>query len=158
MYYRLIKIAFIIAVIVGFPGCKKYPENNLWFKNPEKTFKGGYITSFNRNGVDLMPYYRTLYKNFPYNYYGASIADVFSLPFTYSSSNKDFSSEIGSGSLEFSQTKREVEITFKPINEAYGAENMFIDKLSWKIIKLTKSGQMKIRADYNFKYYEIQFN
>lgn len=145
-------------MIVSFSGCKKYPENTLWFKNAEKVFKGGSITAYNVNGQDLMPYYKNLYSTFPYNYCGQKLDDALSLHFNYDNSNKEISSDLGEGSFKFSKTKKEVAIIFHPVNEDFGAENIFQARLSWKVLKLTKEGQLKIRADYNFKTYEIQFN
>ncbi len=141
-----------------FLGCKKYPENKLWFKDPKKVFKGGKITSYTVNGVDKMKYFRDLYSNFPYNKYGTRIDDVFAIPIDYHSGEEELDTEYGKGSLHFSETKREIEITFKPINEEYGAENIFVGRLSWKIMKLTKDGVLKLQAKYNFITYEIQFN
>lgn len=160
MYYKsnIIKLIALAGILICLSACKKFPENSLWFKQPAKVFKGGYITSFTMNGIDIMPYYKNLYKVFPYNYYGKSIENVFDVQFQYTSSNRDLDSDIGNGSLIFSKTQREVEISFKPLNWEYGAENIFLANLSWKILKLTKSGQMKIQADYNYKKYEIQFN
>lgn len=149
-------IVFLIAAVLT--GCKKYPENTIYSNHPEKYFKGGKITSYKVNGVDRMQYYRDLYKNFPYNYVGSSIPDIFDLPFTYDSGTENFKSDYGEGSIKFSETKREVEIRFKPINWNYGAENIFVHDLSWKIMKLNKSGQMKLQAKYDFKLYEIEFN
>ena len=149
---------FIILIGAVFFGCKKYPENKLWFKKPESVFKGGKITSYTINGIDKMEYFRNLYRSFPYNLYGQKIEDVFDLPFSYDKTNEDFYTDYGVGSLHFSKTKREIEITFEPVNESYGAENIFVGRLSWKVMKLTKDGVLKIQAKYNFKLYEIQFN
>jgi hypothetical protein len=156
--YRLKNYILFICIGILFFGCKKYPENKLWFKKPKDVFKGGKITMYTMNGLDQMPYYRNLYNTFPYNYFGRSIGDVFELPFEYNSGEEDFDSEYGEGNFRFSETGREVEIGFTPVNENYGAKNIFIARLSWKVLKLTKSGQLKIRADYNFKVYELQFN
>lgn len=156
---KFFKLYLLIAFIgILFTGCKKYPENKLWFKNPEQVFKGGKITSYKINGVDKMPYFRNLYKSFPYNWYGHSVEDVFELPFDYHSGEENFDSEYGEGSLKFSETKKEIEIAFKPLNSEYGAENIFVGNLSWKIIKLTKTGFLKIQAKHDFKLYEIEFN
>lgn len=160
MYYKRIISQFISAalLILLFTGCKKFPENTLWFKNPDKVFKGGKITSFTMNGIDQTQIYRDKYKYFPYNYYGSSIDDVYQTEFTFNAGNKELSSVIGKGSFKFSETQREVEINFKPKNWEYGAESIFMAYLSWKVLKITADGQLKIQAEYNFKKYEIQFN
>ena len=155
-FLKIILPVFLTGIL--FFGCKKYPENKLWFKKPESVFKGGKITSYTINGIDKMEYFRSLYRWFPYNFYGQKIEDVFDLPFSYNPANEDFYTDYGTGSLHFSKTKREIEITFEPVNESYGAENIFVGRLSWKVMKLTKDGVLKIQAKYNFKLYEMQFN
>jgi hypothetical protein len=51
--------------ILFFCACKKYPENNLWFKNPKNTLPiNGVITKYEVNGVDSLDLLST--------YYGAS--------------------------------------------------------------------------------------
>lgn len=156
---KFFKTYFLIAFIgILFFGCKKYPENNLWFKDPKKVFKGGKITSYTMNGLDRMAYFRNLYSTFPYNLYGKQIPDVFDIPIEYHSGEEEISTEYGKGSLHFSGTKREIEISFTPINEEFGAENIFVGRLSWKVMKLTKDGVLKIQAKHEFKTYEIQFN
>lgn len=156
---KFLKTYFVIAMFgILFFGCKKYPENKLWFKDPLQAFKGGKITSYKVNGVDKMPYFRDLYKAFPYNWFGKKIEDVFELPFDYHSGEENFDSEYGEGSLKFSETKKEIEIKFEPVNADYGAENIFVGNISWKVIKLTKAGQLKLEGKYDFKLYEIQFN
>lgn len=105
-----------------------------------------------------MPKLRKLYTEFPYNYYGQKIDDVFALPIEYDAGQNEVNTEYGKGSLNFSETKREVEISFTPKNQDLGAQNIFVGRLSWKIMKLTKDGVMKLQAKYNFITYEIQFN
>ena len=141
-----------------FFSCKKYPENKLWFKKPEQVFKGGKITSYTINQIDQMPYYRNLYKSFPYNWFLHSVDDIFELPFEYEAAGENFNSDYGQGNLKFSETKHEIEISFKPFNQDYGAESIFVHGMTWKVMKLTKDGQLKIQAKYNFKVYEMQFN
>jgi hypothetical protein len=149
---------FLAFIALSFFGCKKYPENKLWFKDPKKAFKGGKITSYTVNGADRMPYFRNLYYGFPYNYYGTSIDDVFSIPFNYDAGGEKISTIYGSGGFHFSKTKREIEISFVPVNADYGAESIFPPRQSWKVMKLTKDGVLKIQVDYNMQLHEIQFN
>jgi len=151
---------YLLLIFTGllFFGCKKYPENTLWSNHPEKFFKGGKITSYKVNGADRMPYYRELYKTFPYNLYGQSVPDIFDLPFDYNAGSEAFTSDYGKGTLHFSKTKREVVISFRPANFEYGAENIFVHTISYKIMMLNKSGQMKLKGNYNSQVYEIEFN
>jgi hypothetical protein len=154
---RIFKLAFTILLLgFLFAGCKKYPENKLWFKDPGTCFKGGKITSYKINGVDHMPAVRAWYQSFPYNYFGQKVDDVFEMEFTYDGTN--LNSEYGEGTLKFSEDKKYVEINFTPKNQNYGAQNLFVASLRWKIMKLTKNGQMKIETEHEVKTYEIIFN
>ncbi len=153
------KLYLILAVVgLSFFGCKKYPENTVWFKNPQNFFKGGVITEYTFDGVDHLKDIKDLYHNFPYNFYGTKIENALDLPFTYTKSGDSFSSDYGEGLLIFSPTKKNVELSFKPKNSEYGAQNIFLGYYSWKILKLTKSGQLKIQAYINLKTVVIQFN
>jgi hypothetical protein len=152
-----LKNIFLLFVVLFF-GCKKYPENELWFKNPQDVFKGGLITEFTISSIDQMPGIRDQYKNFPYNYYGSSIPDVFALPISYNKGSNSINCDYGTGVFKFSANKNEVQIDFKPVNYDAGAQNFFAAGLNWKILKLTDNGQLKIQAVYNYRIYEMQFN
>ena len=46
-----------------------------------------------------------------------------------------------------------------PVGLSEPKYNIFLTKKSvWKILKLTKTGTLKIQRNYNGKTYEIQFN
>jgi hypothetical protein len=139
-------------------GCKKYPENKLWFKKPENVFKGGKITMYTINGIDQMPSIKAMYNTFPYNYFGKAIPDVFDLSIEYDRGSDNLTTEYGEGAMTFSKKGKDVTIQFNQKNEVHGAANMFVAPMSWKILKLTKDGQMKIQALYDYKVYVIQFN
>ena len=156
MKFFKLHILFLFIGLLFF-GCKKYPENKLWFKKPKEVFKGGKITLYTINGIDQKPYYKNLYYAFPYNLYGKRIDDVFEIPFEYNS-NGELKTEYGEGTLTFSETGKEVEILFNPVMAEYGAENIFVGRFSWKVLRLTKDGVLKIQAKENFKVHEIQFN
>ncbi len=153
-----IKNILILFFVMLFLGCKKYPENELWFDEPKKVFKGGKITSYTMSGIDQMQIITDMYKNFPYNYYGTSLPDVFLLPYTYDSGADTISTNYGSGLFKFTANKMEIEIGFIPKNAGFGAKNIFLTGLNWKILKLTSNGQLKIQAQYNERVYEVQFN
>jgi len=144
--------------------CKKYPENKLWFKKPEKAFKGGYLTAFNVNGVDSLPMWDNIYNTAPdYNGWGYpfNIRDV-RFNYDFKEIGVDFGSKIGNGTIRFVNKKKEVEINFTMTSIPSVQEakyNIFLTKLSaWKILKLTKSGTMKLQRNYNNKIYVIQIN
>jgi hypothetical protein len=154
-------LGICICVSIYFISCKKYPENDLWFKNPEKTFKGGKLTDFTVNGVDSMPMWERIYTTPPefngfYNPF-----DVRTIEFSYSREGNVLSSNLGVGTLEFFNNGKEVSISFSMIATAGSKPryNLFYTKNSnWKILKLYKGGMMRIQRIYNDKTYEIQFN
>lgn len=155
------QLAIGIYFFIWFSSCKKYPENTLWFKNPEKVFKGGKLTAFKVNGVDSLPMWDNIYNTPPeYNgFYSPFNARL--IEFSYQRKEDLLSSNIGQGSLQFHNKKKEVSISFSMIANA-GAHpkyNLFYTKQSnWKILMLNKEGALKIQRIYNNKTYEIQIN
>jgi hypothetical protein len=158
MKFSLKAVSLLILITLAVSSCKKYPENKLWFKKPERVFKGGKITMYTINGVDQMPSIRAMYNTFPYNYFGKAIPDVFDLTLDYESGGGNLTTEYGEGAMTFSKKGKDVTIQFNQKNQEYGAVNMFVAPMSWKILKLTKEGQMKIQGLNNYKLYVIQFN
>ena len=161
-----IKSSFIFMIIsfcfiFCFTTCKKYPENDLWFKNPEKTFKGGRLTDFTVNGVDSMPMWERIYTT-PPEYNGLySPFDVRTIEFSYTREGNILSSNIGEGTLKFINNDKDVSISFSMIAAGISEAkyNLFYSKKSeWRILKLYKGGMMRIQRIYNNKTYEIQFN
>lgn len=163
MKLSLFYITFLFCVV--FLGCKKYPENNLWLKKPEKVFKGGLLTSYTVDGVDSFPMWDNIYSTPPdYNGMGYKY-DIRKTEFVYDYSdhkNNSLDSNLGGGLLDFVNKKKEIEIRFKmtsPSGVAEAKYNVFLTENStWKILKLTKSGTLKIQRIYNNKIYEIQIN
>jgi len=155
---KFVNYFIVFAVCLAFCGCEKYPENKLWFKKPEEAFKGGVITYYTIDGIDQIPKIRAWFAEFPYNYTGQKIEDVFALPFTYDKGSSEFKNEYGSGFVKFVSGGRRVEIIFSPKNEEYGAKNVFTQSENWEILKLTKEGQMRVKTVINSKFYELQFN
>lgn len=46
-----------ILIAFLFYSCKKYPENNLWFKSPKKIIEGvWYLESYKVNGTDSVTF------------------------------------------------------------------------------------------------------
>lgn len=165
MYFKNIKyLLFIIIGILFIIKCKKYPENNLWLKKPEKVFKGGKLTSYTVNGVDSFPMWDDIYINAPDNNGNGYKYDLRTAYFGYDFKDRgsSFWTEVGEGTLEFINKKKDVTINFT-MDEVPGLAkpiyNIFLTKLStWKILKLTKSGTLKIQRNYNNKIYELQIN
>lgn len=159
-----VKIILYILFFFSIFSCKKYPENNLWLKKPEKVFKGGYLTSFKVNGVDSFPMWDAIYINAPDNNGNGYKYDLRTAYFGYDFKDRGTSiwTEVGEGTLEFINKKKDITINFT-MDEVLGLAkptySIFSTKLStWKILKLTKNGTLKIQRDYNNKRYEIQIN
>ena len=52
-----------------------------------------------------------------------------------------------------------IDYTFPPWNYPPAQYNLFnTEESNWKILKLTKSGTLRIQRTFNNKLYEIQFN
>ena len=150
----------ILALIFVF-SCKKYPENNLWFKRPQKAFKGGNITSIKVDGVDSLSYLN-----------GLCGFDISKEKFTYFDDWKGLNAEKIQGSLRFgkgtNQDLKKKECGF--VLQFYPNKNQFTINPSnppylpferysvWQIEKLTNKGQFKISLEKNGKLYEVQFN
>ena len=151
--------------------CKKYPENTLWSLSPEGAFIGGNITAFTVDGVDSIPMWNAIYNNAPYNGLPApspagSSYDIKSFYFTVNH-KKVLTSDLGYGEFHFFNNDKYLYIYFKmdlfytsnPWNNPPPKYNIFYTvEGNWKILKLTKSGALRIQRTYNNKVYEIQFN
>jgi hypothetical protein len=160
-------LLFAIAIISLLTTCKKYPENDLWFKSPESAFKSGYLTAFTVDGEDSIPMWNSLYNTGPdYNgYWPPNSGFPFEMKeiFFQVVSGKTIESYIGSGSFHFYDNKKYLYIYFKMEDKGHNlpkpTHNIFYsDESTWKILKLTKSGTMRIQRTYNGKVYEMEFN
>jgi hypothetical protein len=159
--YILIISGFVITC---FNACHKYPENTLWFKKPEKAFKGGLLTSYKVNGIDSLPMWDSIF-NTPPNYNGwGHPYDIRKAYFGYDYTERrgEVNSSIGHGNFAFINKKKDLSIYFDMRAVSIYPEpeyNLFLTKTgTWQILKLTKGGSLKIRRKYNNKTYEIQIN
>ena len=133
-------IAFLIA-------CKKYPENRLWFKKPEKAFTKGKVTYFKVDGVDSIPLINSTWGD-----------DITSKEFNLSSYENYYliGGSYFQGTFEFHSDK-----TVLFVIDKYGAPplyNPFRLQGPWQILKLTKKGTLKLKREVNGKTFEMQFN
>jgi hypothetical protein len=49
------KFLFFLIILIIFLGCKKYPEDIVWFRRPSKQpIVGGYLTKYEVNGIDSL--------------------------------------------------------------------------------------------------------
>ncbi len=150
--YKSVKNIFIVClftlVVAILCTCKKYPENNLWFKNPKK------INPFCRrlkeykvNGIDslalLNNYFDTTIKEV--NPKDISLASFVTNVYIKKESTALISPGVNNiGGIEYSLTKRNDFIKINFLNGMYNGKvlfkkNLFISsETEWKIIKLTK--------------------
>lgn len=161
-----------LCFILLFSTCKKYPENNLWFKNPQKiTFMEGHLTHWIVNGVDSIDYLDDYFENdFNNNPYTHSFAD---LEFKSNTEKKEqYSCTVYSPSdfqclgnailgIQYSYANKCKKIKITTISLGCYTKNIFIAQgLEWEIIYLDKKekGKRKMKTIYNDNTYEIQFN
>jgi hypothetical protein len=151
---------FCLFIII-LPGCKKYPENNLWFKKPEKVtpFIDSHLKKYSVNGIDsldLLNYYfghaRGLVKDIR--------AGTFKTQRYYSHANYYLLFE-PSLSLDFTykfiSNKKKIVFDMNSDTSLF-KKNIFISQdVEWTIIRLKDSGPFKIETKLdNGNYYEIE--
>lgn len=159
----------LVAILLFFTTCKKYPENTLWFKRIKKIefFDNAKITSYTVNGIDslalLNKYFgskinvkdisTTFIEEEFDNHYDANVptffipngGNSFSITFFYS----------------YSKNKKKLTIFYDQANNdtAVFARSLFVDQITeWDIVKLVPKGTKKIKTTINGNTYEIQFN
>ena len=154
-------IFFLSAVIILF-SCKKYPENNLWFKNPVKVIARDYqspwiLEYYSVNDIDSTnSTFLLAYKEEGlYVLKGSNSSNGFKCPGVFDG-----------GSFRYSDRKRYVNFQFSldafhsnsTINSSHTSQrNIFLAPgFNWKIEKLCKA-QFWISTTYNNIKYEIHF-
>jgi hypothetical protein len=167
----LIENIFLLIIVVIsfllFTTCKKYTENNLWFKNPYKvSIINGKITEYKVNGIDSLPFLNVFYKPYipnsihPYNKIDRNIT------------NEQFNSlSIAKGHWELrcdlfehlncvmQKDKKTIRIGGL-VDTIYYKKQLFIDTkgiIDWQILYLDKKGKSKIKTTFNGNTYEITF-
>jgi hypothetical protein len=160
------KILLIIALFLGLVTCKKYPENNLWFKNPYNVdIMPGHITSYKVNGIDslefLNSYYMPVFPNssYPYTKEERNIYTEKVKSARVGKVNFEIHTWLGKGSVEWNEDKKSINIFFYQ-DSGYYKKNIFIAKetIKWDIVYLDRKGKKtKIKTTYNNNTYEITF-
>ncbi len=156
----LVLIAFAIVTLACFTTCKKYDENYLWFKNPEKLtpFEGN-LVGYYIDGADsllTLPNYFGSEMQKPYNVHPIQFID-------YIKRRTHFSLiTVGSNPIEFKyeyyDRKKKMRITsfYKERDTVYIKKNILLsDNLIWDIIRINRKGKFKIKTKFNNKIYEI---
>ena len=159
-----ILIAFLVF------SCKKCPENNLWFKNPEKLkFVGGYITKYTVNGIDSLDLLNTYfnYANLSQPNWPQIKTDIKNTKITAYTDDAYWQTEWDLGrtgviytSEVYTSKKKKIKIFFYSDTMFY-KKNIFINKqIEWDIIHLSaKNSKRKMKTTLsNGNTYEIEFN
>ncbi len=159
---KLIKNIFILFILVIlFTGCKKYPENTLWFKNPKNIHPiQGHITKYMVNGIDSLDLMNAYFGNC-----SGIKKDLRNAYITYDDPH-GYASRIyfgtsgcssSTGISFFSKNKKYCKID-NVIDTSILKRKLFLD-VDWKIIRLAETGPFKIETTLtNGNKYEIQFN
>ncbi|MBI3521216.1 MAG: hypothetical protein HY062_17880 [Bacteroidetes bacterium] len=169
MKQKYLLIATIgLLIVICFTTCKKYPENNLWFKSPARVIEGKWKLCFfeiNHNDslnsnvnllLDKEISFKLNYSNkILYKHHRGSIEVI--------------NGDSFEGSWNLTENKKNIEISFSNDKYEYYANdtncvcynfnNIFIKyhtKISWKIEKLNTK-EFWISTDYNNNYYELHF-
>ena len=141
------------ACVLLFVACKKYPENNLWFKNPEKIkiFDYSKIKSYRVNGIDSLQAMNAYVDQSILNqksqmHYWFRVEDgvfmkdlqnyVFGQSLAFASNIFDF---------EFTKDKKKIKVDFKP--SPVFNKNLFISpSVEWTIVRLSKSADLTLET------------
>ena len=156
-----------ITIISLLTTCKKYPENTLWFKTPTSAIESGgvYLKGFTVDGADSLPMFDAILNNPPYGGLptptGFRDVTKFTWYFNEREGIKEIYTDVGQGEFHFFNHKKELYIFFLMYDDINGLPvnyNFFYTRESnWKILKLTKQGELKIQRTYNNKVYEMEF-
>ncbi len=152
-----------LSALFLFTTCKKYPENNLWFKNPAKVLARGeghpwILDYYSVNDLDSTA------SDFLKVYKEQGIVMIIkpgkSGDYIYNSF------DVLHGYWELANKKKNIDFRFtmysffsnSPSNSNYlNQRNIFLESaFEWKINKLTKA-QFWISTNYNSIKYEIHF-
>lgn len=167
-----LNIIFMLLMAIFFTTCKKYPENNLWFKNPEKiSLLQGFITAYTVNGIDsldlLNSYYVPITANTIYPYYYMTTHDIKKEEFTGPTENHGFyivytnlCEPIRFGYEHIDKKMKYIAIRMT-VDTLYYKKNLFPGYSSnnnWEILYLDKKGEkLKIKNTYHGNTYEVTF-
>ena len=156
-----------LLIVMLFTTCKKYPENNLWFKRPQKVAISGHLVAYTVNGTDSMSMWDEIYSD-PSTSYNGYCNVLPSSGITITSLHSDrtgfiIDSPIGFGTLKFYNLKKYLHVNFNmgqthcnPV--IIPKYNLFLTTDGdWKILKLTRDGIIRLQRTYNDKVYEIEF-
>jgi hypothetical protein len=158
---KLFISAFLLVLIAIIFGCKKYPENNLWFKNPEKLmpFFDTHLTKYQVNDIDSLDLLNKYFgnrqgilkdirlaefktvRNNSYNDYLILFKPSLSIPFTY----------------EFTSKKKKIRFNINADTSIFKKNIFMSNNIEWSILRLARKGSFKIETRLsNGNHYEIE--
>ncbi len=164
---QIVIITEVLLFLAFCNGCKKYSENNVWFKNPKKINPFcGRLREYKVNGIDSLSLLNSYFDK------TINVVAKWDTKVAYFVTNKLINKEsisfndgdgIGIGGLNFSLTKRNdlMKINYFPgiyDGKIIFNKNLFISsETEWEIIKLPKAGcDLKLRTTLgNGNKYEI---
>lgn len=147
--------------------CKKFPENNLWFKRASKIpVIRGKIVEYRVNKVDSLQHLNSYYVPYvigssppkpPYTNIYKNIYDEKFVSYI-SAANGSITSDLGSGDYQWDDKLKNISIFFTH-DKLYFNKNIFIknENILWEVMYLDKKGKSKIKTTYNGNTYEITF-
>ena len=164
---RVFNILASLLLVMLFTTCKKYPQNFLIFKRPQKIAVSGHLVAYTVNGTDSLQMWDAIYSD-PSTYYNGYCNVLPSSGITITNVHSDntgfiIDSPIGFGTWKFYNLKKYLHINFNMgethCNPAVIPKyNLFLTSNGdWKILKLTSDGVIRIQRTYNNKVYEIEF-
>lgn len=162
VYYLTLSFCFILALST----CKKYPENDLWFKAPGKAIDGSWqLELFEIDGNDSLNNNIKIISNSKVKFSLLSKSKLINNVSGHIRVEDDY--HFG-GSWKLINNKKYIQIYFTSDYEGstnlvscpcYNFNNIFAaykTSINWKIEKLTKN-QFWITTNYNGLNYEIHF-
>jgi hypothetical protein len=140
---KILSHIFLLVILFFLSTCKKYPENNLWFRKPDRIIEGHWhLKKFAVNGFDSTGFDDVrMYTEKGFEFLEGSI--IFSEQYQggYQLANKKKSLSIGA---------------FESVSPVFYSKqkNIFRDNLTWKILKLSRK-ELWLNVNNKDKNYEI---
>lgn len=153
-------ILLFLLIVLFFTTCKKYPENTLWFRNPEKVLARGakkpwLLEYYSVNDIDsTSSNYLDAFKELgviigdPYSSYGLYCEDIIKGGYRFSKKKKIISFGFAMNNFHSSSS------TYPNYTNQ---RNIFLQSgQDWQILKLC-SAQFWITTEFNNIKYELHF-
>lgn len=168
MKYRNIILSILFTCLMF--GCKKYPENTLWLKNPNHYCPiNGYITEYRVNGIDSLDLLNQYYNSNNIMTVGKKVCDEKFSAVRVAKYQFDVTCWFYRTKYEFQHTKVTWSEDKKSIttfghydvdSSIYFKKDILVKKTltKWDVLYLDKKGKAKIKSTINGNTYEITFS